>query len=118
MAVGRVGQAGQHSLAGLVTILIGRHGRVERAADEFRAEEIAEIRNVAERIRRPAVLPENGFLIVPHFLALALTGFLLIFIVRDSEVGALQRAGHANDVFVGGEPVGAQIERDVASVCY
>ena len=62
------------------------------------------------------MLPENGFLIMPHFLALALTGLLLIFIVRDSEVRALQRAGYTNDVFVGGEPVGAQIERDIASV--
>ena len=39
-------------------------------------------------------------MIVPHFLALALTGLLLILIIRDSEIRALQRARHTNNVFV------------------
>ena len=47
---------------------------------------------------------------------LALTCLLLIFIIRDSEVCALQRAGDTNNVFFSGEPVGTEIKRDVASV--
>src|SRR5258705_13109729 len=106
-----MGQAGQHALAGLVTILMGGQRGVERAADKLRTEEVVEVGNVAKRIRGPAVLPEDGLLIVPHFLALALARRLLIFIIGPSEVGALQRARQANNVSLGREPVGPQIKR-------
>ena len=56
------------------------------------------------------MLPGQGFVIVAHFLALLLPGRLLILIIRYPEVRALEGAGHANNILLGGVPVSPQIE--------
>ena len=73
VALHGVRSASQNALPNVVPIGRGEQRRIKGAAQKFCAIEIAEQNEIAQRCRRPGVLPGNGLAVGPEFLSLVLT---------------------------------------------